>query len=686
MNFTDRTIADVNFQRDKMKYINVIIDHNSRHTDNFFTYQTDLPVERGSLVQVPFNRGNKLKTAYVFDADVVPDCDPSIIKKVVSVDENVSLTDEIMDTCQWMKTRYGIKYQDAVRCFVPNGKPAKAGKEKEPFKDETGEKQHIERLTREQQDAVEKITKAVKEHRQENFLIHGVTGSGKTEVYMQVIAEVLTQGRTAIMLVPEIALTKQILDRFIGRFGKETIAVLHSKLTPRERFDEWMRIRRGEAKIVIGARLGVFAPLENIGAVIMDEEHEATYKSDMTPKYETVDIALKRLMYYRGVLVMGSATPSVVSYQRAREGIYQLIELKRRYNENPLPKVELVDMREELKAGNRTIFSDRLYRQMVETMEQGRQIILFLNRRGYSTFISCRECGESMKCPECGISLVYHKKENAGICHYCGKRFDVPASCPSCSSRYIKYFGAGTEKVEEFTKELFPDKNVERLDLDTAKNQREITRIINSFSKGKTDILIGTQLVAKGLDFKNVGLVGVVAADVSLNIPDYRSTERTFQLVTQVAGRAGRGEEEGLVIVQSYTPDNFALTTAANHDYQSFFETEIQVRGFMDYPPFTDLILVEFTSEDERLAMITAEECRNYLLGSPIDNDANQIFAPKLSSHFKGKDSFRYYILIKCPKGLRNQYIHYISCYGSRLVKEKKDCNMIIDVNPYSTF
>lgn len=669
-----------------MKYINVVIDNNSRHTDTFYTYRTDLPVQKGDVVHVPFNRGNKLKTAYVFQTDVIPDCDPDIIKDIREIDPNISLTEEIMDTCLWMKTRYGIKYQDAVKCFIPSGKPAKAGKEKEPYKDECGEPQVIDQLTDEQKAAVARINMAVNTNRQENFLIHGVTGSGKTEVYMQVIAKALSQGKTAIMLVPEIALTKQILERFIGRFGKKNIAILHSKLTPRERFDEWMRIRNGEAKIVIGARLGVFAPLENIGVIIMDEEHEATYKSDMSPKYETVDIALKRLMYYQGVLIMGSATPSVVSYQRAKEGIYQLIELKKRYNENPLPKVELVDMREELKAGNRTIFSDALYHKMVETLNKGQQIILFLNRRGYSTFISCRECGEVMKCPECGISLVYHKQENAGVCHYCGKRFAIPKTCPKCDSKYIKYFGTGTEKVEEFTKALFPDRTVERLDLDTAKNQREITRIINGFSKGKTDILIGTQLVAKGLDFKNVGLVGVVAADVSLNIPDYRSTERTFQLVTQVAGRAGRGDDEGLVIVQSYTPDNFALATAAEHDYEGFFSQEIRMREFMDYPPFTDLILVEFTSEDEQLAMQTAENCQRYLMKCPIEQDENHIFSPKLSSNFKGKDSFRYYILIKCPKGLRNKYIYYINSFGTLLVKQKIDCNMIIDVNPYSTF
>ena len=669
-----------------MKYINVVIDNNSRHTDTYYTYGTSLDVKKGDIVKVPFNRGNKLKSAYVFQDDVVPECDPAIIKEIESVDPDISLTDEMIDTCIWMKRRYGIKYLDAIKCFTPNGKPAKEGREKEPYKDAAGEIQNIEQLTPEQEAALIQIRAAVKGGRQENFLIHGVTSSGKTEVYMQTIAEVIAGGKTAIMLVPEIALTKQITDRFIGRFGKENIAVLHSKLTKRERFDEWMRIRRGQAKIVIGARLGVFAPLDKIGVIILDEEHEATYKSDMTPKYDTVDIALKRLLHFDGILILGSATPSVVSYQRAREGIYQLIELKQRYNNTPLPKVELIDMREELKAGNRTIFSDRLYRQSVETLERGQQIILFLNRRGYSTFISCRECGEVLKCPECGISLTYHKRENAGVCHYCGKKFRVPETCPACGSHYIKYFGTGTEKVEEFTRELFPEKSIGRLDLDTAKNNREISKIISSFSKGKTDILIGTQLVAKGLDFKNVGLVGVVSADVSLNVPDYRSTERTFQLVTQVAGRAGRGGEKGLVIVQSYTPDNFALTTAANHDYNQFFDMEIKIREFMDYPPFSDLILVEFTSENEWEAIETAEKCKEYLIRCKIEGDGANIFAPRLSTNFKGKESFRYYILIKCPKGFRNKYIYYINAFGELLTEQNSKCNMIIDVNPYSTF
>ena len=390
----------------KMKYINVVVEHSSRHTDTYYTYTAPEEVKTGDVVQVSFSRRSRPINAFVFEDEAEPDCEPSKIKEIAGLNPDISLNREMIETCIWMKRRYGIKYMDAVRCFVPGGKPSKAGKEKEPYKDAEGEAQNIETLTSEQQRAVSMIEESIVSGRQDNYLIHGVTGSGKTEVYMQVIDRALKQGRTAIMLVPEIALTKQVTDRFIARFGKEKIAVLHSRLTRRERYDEWQRIRKGKARIVVGARLAVFAPLENIGVIIMDEEHESTYKSDMTPKYETVDIALKRLMHYSGVLVLGSATPSVVSYQRAKEGIYRLIELKERYNSNPLPKVELVDMRKELLDGNRTVFSGRLYRALEETLADGQQAILFLNRRGYSTFISCRECGKVMECPDCGISFT----------------------------------------------------------------------------------------------------------------------------------------------------------------------------------------------------------------------------------------------------------------------------------------
>ena len=502
---------------------------------------------------------------------------------------------------------------------------------------------------------------------------------------MRVIRHALDMGKTAVFLVPEIALTEQIVRRLLGRFDREDIAVLHSKLTRRERFDEWMRLRTGKARIAVGARIGVFAPLDNIGVMILDEEHESTYKSDQTPKYETVDVAVKRLMHTRGVLVLGSATPSVVSYERAREGLYTLIELKHRYNRTPLPEVEMVDMRTELRSGNTGIFSRRLVSAMQQTLGAGRQAILFQNRRGYSTFISCRDCGEALRCPDCGISLVYHKRENAAVCHYCGRRFPLPEKCPSCGSRRIKYFGVGTEQVEEMAKKQFPDCRTERLDLDTAKNRTEINRIIRSFSKGETKILIGTQLIAKGLDFRNVGLVGVISADVSLNIPDYRSTERTFQLVTQVAGRAGRGEKQGLVIVQSYTPDNFALQAAAAHDYMSFFRQEILIRKFMEYPPFTDLIIAAFTSEEEQTAMEMAGRCKAYLEKTGLPN-SEKILMPRLSMNFKGKDSFRFHIMVKAPRGSRNKYIYYLRYFNQKLLKQKADCTMLIDVNAYSSY
>lgn len=742
-------------------YVNLAIDTKSRYMDSLYTYAAPDGTAVGDVFRVPFNKNNKERLGYVFETDVVPECDVSQIKEVTSKVEEYSLNAEMMKTIAWMRTRYGIKYIDAIHCFIPPGKPAKPGREKRPYRDMVPEEQNIDALTDEQSVAVGEIrasmdalfgndasegimaageneaaseneaageSKAAGENEAagENgasgdakpgtanqfFLLKGVTSSGKTEVYMQAIEHALELGRTAIMLVPEIALTKQVIERFAGRFGREKIAVLHSHLTQRERFDEWMRLRKGEAKIAIGARIGVFAPLDDIGVIILDEEHESTYKSDQTPKYETVDIAVKRLMSTKGVLILGSATPSVVSYERAQEGVYKLIELKKRFNETLLPEVRIVDMREELRHGNRGIFSDALASEIKTTLEKGEQVILFMNRRGYSTYVQCRECGEPLKCPECGITLVYHKNyraagkyaasltadgaaevqngtvakgNGAAVCHYCGRSYAVPSACPACGGRELRYMGTGTEKVQELAERLFPDAVVDRLDLDTAKSTKEINRIIGDFSKKKTNILVGTQLVAKGLDFDNVGLVGIISADVSLNIPDYRSTERTYQLVTQAAGRSGRGEERGRVIIQTFTPENFALTAAKNSSYEDFFGTEIKFRQMMDYPPFTDLIAAEFTSGDEQQAQDAADECRNYLIRAGLPG-AEKIFAPRPTDNFKGENGFRYHILIKSPKGVRNKYIYYLTCFGDKMVTGKRGCAMTIDVNPYSTF
>ena len=366
-------------------------------------------------------------------------------------------------------------------------------------------------------------------------------------------------------------------------------------------------------------------------------------------------------------------TPSVVSYSRVKQGIYSLITLKERYNKTPLPKVEIVDMREELKAGNMTIFSRRLYNQIKDELENGRQIILLQNRRGYSNFVSCRECGKVMKCSECGISLTYHKGKEKLMCHYCGRTYSLPKECPECNSHYIKHFGIGTEQVEEAVKDLFPDVITDRLDIDAIKTRKDLDRILNDFASGKTNILVGTQLVAKGLDFDNVGLVGVIAADVGLNIPDYRSSERTFQLITQSSGRAGRGERQGTVIIQSYEPENYAITSASNHDYEAFYKQEIRLREFMNYP------------EDESVAIDCSIRCKNYMERTLGNEIAKQILQPRISQTFKGKDAYRYYLFIKCPRGLRNEYVYYLDNFNNILVKERINCNMDLDINPYST-
>lgn len=668
-----------------MYYSNLVIDNKSRYTDELYTYGSHEPLKKGDVVSVSFGLGSKEKRAFVFETNVKPGIDLSKIKVISGKEEGISLNEEMISTVVWMRQRYGIKYIDGINCFIPPGKAPKPGKEKMPYKDLCKQNSGVGVLTSEQSFCLKRIEESISRKQNKSFLLHGVTGSGKTEVYMNAISYALERGESTIMLVPEIALTRQISERFAARFGRENIAILHSKLTKRERFDEWTRVRKGTAKITIGARMGIFAPSDNLGLIILDEEHEGTYKSDQLPKYETVDIAMKRLMHGKGTMILGSATPSVVSYQRCKEGIYELLEMKRRYNNVELPEVATVDMRRELRSGNVSMFSRKLKSSMEKTLSAGEQMILFLNRRGYSTSITCRNCGKTMSCPDCGITLVYHKAENAAVCHYCGKKQPVPVTCPDCGSEEIRRFGIGTEQVEEEVKKIFPEKKVERLDLDTAGSTKEINRIFKNFAEEKTDILIGTQLVAKGLDFKNVGLVGVISADVSLNIPDYRATERTFQLVTQVAGRAGRGERQGKVIVQSYTPENFAIAAACEHDYRSFFNQEIKIRKFMNYPPYSDLISVEFTSKDGDKALNRAAACMEYLKKAGLPG-AENIFPPQLSEAFRGKDSFRYYILIKCPKGARNEYLYYLSFFERKERGKKNDCVQTIDVNPYSVF
>ncbi|MBR4442119.1 MAG: primosomal protein N' [Clostridia bacterium] len=476
-----------------------------------------------------------------------------------------------------------------------------------------------------QKAAVQRISQALDENGG-RFLLHGVTGSGKTEVYIRVIRRAMAMGRGAIILVPEISLTPQMVDWFRRRFGGDA-AVLHSRLSAGERFDEWKRIRSGEAKVVIGARSAVFAPLEKIGVIIVDEEHESSYISDKRPRYDARDIARWRCDHHGAALILGSATPSISTYMKAMPGVkpanrLELIEMNERVQGRALPEVEIVDMRAELVRGNRSIFSAALADALKDCLESGHQAILFINRRGYSTFVSCRACGYVERCDQCDVSMTYHQADGMLHCHYCGDMRLPPKICPKCGSKFIRYFGAGTQKVEEEVARLFPQARVSRMDIDTTGAKDAHEKILGAFRRGETQVLVGTQMIAKGLDFPNVTLVGVVAADLSLHVPDYRSVERTFQLITQVAGRAGRAEYPGRVVLQTYDPDHYGIQLAAKQDYRAFYFREEKMRRRGLYPPFTVLarLLVSSKCEDTARTVAKALEGRmNGLLDAHPD-------------------------------------------------------------------
>lgn len=667
-----------------MQYINVVIDNKSEATDQFFTYRAADDVVVGDKVSVPFSHRKKPADGYVIETNIECSLNPKRILEVESVDRQRSLTAEMVDTALWMRRRYGVKYIDGVKMFTVGGKREKTGRTFKAVAQQDAEYP----LTQEQLAAAQTINKSIDDGKLNVFLLKGVTNSGKTEVYMQAVQHCLELGKTAIVLVPEIALSIQMMRRFQERFGEEIVATLHSKLTTSDRLQEWLRIRSGEARIVIGARTAIFAPVSNLGLVVIDEEHESTYKSDFNPKYETVDIAYRRAGYFNAAVVLGSATPSVVSYYRASIGIYHLIEMNHRVAESRLPEIEIVDLCGTAARGKDDLIGERLQYEIGEALKRKEQIILFLNRRGFAPQIQCLDCGYRYVCPDCGITLTYHKTENAAVCHYCGKKFPPLRVCPECGSRYIRYGGAGTEKVEETVKAMFPDAVTDRFDLDTAKNQREIDRTITRFMRRKTDILVGTQILAKGLDFQNVSLVGIIQADVTLNIPDYRSSERTYQLITQVAGRAGRSSGRSRVIIQTYSPDSDAVRYAAQGDYDSFYRSELQHRKIMNYPPYSDIIAVSFTEgegfrKSDPDPMKYAEDFRSRLMKIPGLPEETVFFEPRREQRKSAPDRSRVTFLIKAPKGSRNGFIVEYMKYRDQMVRHRSRCYIEIDVNPY---
>ncbi|HAP32567.1 MAG TPA: primosomal protein N' [Firmicutes bacterium] len=533
-------------------------------------------------------------------------------------------------------------------------------------------------FTREQAEVWQEISSSLAGQRCP-ILLHGITGSGKTEIYYHTAAAVLNQGKTALILVPEIALTPQLIAAFRGRFTG-CFALLHSSLSPGERSDQWWRVKKGEAQVVLGARSAVFAPLENIGLIVLDEEHEHTYRQGDGPRYHARDVARWRAEYHGAQLLLGSATPSLETYQEARKGRIKLLELKERVGGRPLPAVQVVDMRQEFQRGNRKIFSRLLIRAIQETLFRKEQLILFLNRRGFAGFQLCRSCGYVMQCPSCSVSLTYHTDPEHLQCHFCGYRCLPEASCPGCSSIYLRHFGLGTQRVEKAVRQIFPQANILRMDSDATKVKDAHRKIWEAFQQGDASVLIGTQMIAKGLDFPNVTLVGVIAADITLNLPDFRAGERTFQLLTQVAGRAGRGDKKGEVIIQTYNPEHYSIRKAAAHNYDAFMQEELRRREDLAYPPFGELLLFTCSALVESTAAAGALELRSRLEQRVSLEEGEEILGPAPAPLKKIRDYYRFHLLLKGKSLEKKSGMIRIIVWELRA--KLKDTRITVDFNP----
>ena len=693
------------------QYAGVVVNNDSVQVDKVFTYKIPISlmgsVLLGSRVKVPFGRGNKTLDAFVLE--LYKQCDNvNNIKEIISIcDEMPLLKITDIELIKIMKKKYLCTYLECIKVIIPRG-ITKGIKKKtvqllttrnqlegkflnEPYKDiyeliqlnnmkynknefskifnkslsstntmikygflatkeviinrysDKDYSRYEEKILNENQ---QKSVNFIKNSKSKKFLIHGVTGSGKTEIYMNLVSYMLKENKQSIILIPEISLTPQMVERFKGRFGRD-IAVFHSRLSDGERYDEWMRVKFGNVKIAIGARSAIFLPFENLGLIVIDEEQEASYKSDSDPKFDAREIAYMKCELENCKLVLGSATPSIESYYRATINELELIRINERADGASMPKVEIVDMREELMNNNRSIFSKSLHEGITESLRKNEQVILFLNRRGFSTFVSCRKCGYVFKCKKCDISLTYHNEGEYLTCHYCGEKEKISKVCPSCGSSYVKYFGVGTEKIEQEINRIFPSAKTLRMDFDTTRKKNSYEYIYNTFKNKQADILIGTQMVAKGLDFENVTLVGVIAADLSLNLPDFRAFERTFQLLTQVSGRAGRGSKEGKVVIQTYSAENTTIQYAADNDYDSFYKNEIMVRKAMDYPPFTSILVITMSSENENLLIKSMQNVGENLKYKIQNNDKITLLGPCPCGISKIKNFYRWQIIIK---------------------------------------
>lgn len=626
------------------KYVEVIT---SLPIDRTFQYSVPDNVQYepriGKRVHIPFRSAKRIGYIVKLEDRAMVEFPKPIIDVI---DEEPIFTPEMVELAGWIRNNYFCTWGEALEAMIPgalkHGKTSmKTRVEEEPL--EVVPTQPHE-PNKEQQKVLDDINKCLGEARHEVFLLHGITGSGKTEIYLQAMERVLSKGRSGVILVPEISLTPQTVERFMSRFGDE-VAVFHSRMLQSAKFNEWKRIKEGKARIVVGPRSAIFSPLEDPGIFIVDEEHEPSYKQEDVPRYHAREVAIERARIARVPVILGSATPSLESYHKAMSGEYRLVELTQRIKEQQLPKVKLVDMRLDMdtRVGKKVV--SRIMAEALSTdIAKKQQALIFLNRRGFSTFVICRGCGYVLKCSKCDSPMVFHQTKKELICHYCNHRLTPPSICPECNEDYLMYKGTGTQKVEEELRRRLPNANIARMDSDTMSKRGAHEKVLMAFKKHELDIIVGTQMIAKGLDFPKVTMVGVVSADANLNLPDFRSGERTFNLITQVAGRAGRGDLGGEVIVQTFTPEHYAIRLAAKHDYDGFYSKEIQSRRELLFPPFTSLVKITVRSRIEDNAIRASEKLAEALKKKIPGVD---MLGPAPSPMAKLRGYYRWNILIR---------------------------------------
>jgi len=642
----------------------------------------------GMLVVAPFANRKSLLNVMVLRTMSVEDT-TGLKFLAAEQSERPSISTTEIELAAYMRRMYNCTWFDAFKCMLPKGWDSKnwrsvyekSNKSVGAGAGVTGESGFT--LNVEQRVSVDKLVRMLKENMFKQALLHGVTGGGKTEVYLHLIKAVVDSGREAIALVPEISLTPQMIKIFKSRFP-DNVAVFHSRMTAKERREQWINVREGRVAIAIGARSAVFAPFKNLGAIIIDEEHESTYKSEAAPRYHAAEVAAERCKQNRALLLYGSATPSVERFFAAKSGEIELFTIRNRTNRLAPPAVYVADLRDELKCGNRSMFSEMLKREINKNIQNGEQTILFLNRRGHSSFVLCRSCGYILSCRNCSISYTYHSDTGRMMCHYCGATVREPDVCPVCRSRDIRHFGAGTQRIEEEVRRIFPGASVLRMDRDatTAKNSHE--KILKEFRDEKVDILVGTQMIAKGLDFPNVTLVGILAADSLLNINDFRTSERAFQLLTQVSGRAGRGNIMGRVIIQTYNPDHYSVTMAQKHDYCGFYEQEILVRKNLEHPPFMSIGVVIISGADDRGAFDAIRELHVRLCKTHSCDQGALISKPLRPPIEIIKDKFRWRFIIKHRDAMKlaDMLSEVDDLFYSGKLSQKVELS--VDINPYS--